>query len=224
MSRSFVDSATRSTGHESYRTFSVVPATVMETVCTEENGGSQGRVKVKLLSLGAERQPWARVATPMAGPDRGLYIMPQVEDEVLVAFNLGDVNEAYVIGCLWNGQDRPPIQAPEDAVNKRIWRTPEGHVIELDDGELQSIKITNIAGHKVTLGQKEIALETSGGLKVTIDEDARKITVEASDIVLQATDGAISLQAKTIQIQGDELVQLSGGASCTIDASLVRIN
>ena len=52
---------------------------------------------------------WARLSTPMAGNDRGLVLIPEVGDEVLVAFEREDLRFPYVLGGLWNGQDKPPI-------------------------------------------------------------------------------------------------------------------
>ena len=96
-------------------------------------------------------EPWVRVAVPVAGSNRGFWLIPQVNDEVLVAFDGGDVNSPYVIGSLWNGSDRPPTTSSEDARSKTILHTPRGHVIELDDDQ-QTVKITTSGNQKATLG------------------------------------------------------------------------
>ena len=81
-----------------------------------------GRVKLKLPWLSEDIEThWARVATPMAGNGRGLYVLPDVDDEVLVAFEHGMVEFPYVLGSLWNGKDTPP-ETNEDGKNNR--RTP----------------------------------------------------------------------------------------------------
>src|ERR1700681_1734571 len=68
----------------------------------------QGRVKVCFPRLpGKPESDWARVAQPAAGPGRGFYWLPEVNDEVLVAFERGQANLPYVIGALWNGKDQP---------------------------------------------------------------------------------------------------------------------
>src|SRR5258706_10454277 len=59
-------------------------------------------------------EPWARVASPMAGMGRGTYFIPQVGDEVLVAFNQGDIREPYILGALWSSVDKPPALLPAD--------------------------------------------------------------------------------------------------------------
>jgi uncharacterized protein involved in type VI secretion and phage assembly len=64
----------------------------------------QGRVKICFPWLpGKPESDWARVAQPAAGPGRGFYWVPAVNDEVLVAFERGAPNHPYVIGSLWNG-------------------------------------------------------------------------------------------------------------------------
>ena len=75
------------------------------------------------------------MAALSAGSERGGYFIPQVGDEVLVAFNQGDVKEPYILGTLWNGRDKPPSPAPTDPAQKRAIRTPIGHEVLLDDAE-----------------------------------------------------------------------------------------
>ena len=76
-----------------------------------------GKVKLKFPWLhesdGGERESnWARIATAMAGNDRGTFLMPEVGDEVIVAFEKGSFDHPYVIGFLWNGKDKPPKKDP----------------------------------------------------------------------------------------------------------------
>ena len=67
------------------------------------------RVKVKFPWLDSDfESDWARVVAPDAGPERGFYWLPEIDDEVLVAFEHGDMNKPYILGRLWNGQDKPP--------------------------------------------------------------------------------------------------------------------
>ena len=76
----------------------------------------------------------------MAGKERGFFFMPEVDDEVLVAFDHGDVNFPYVVGVLWNNTDKPPKGTKESVfdsnkkvVNERVIRSRSGHLIVLDD-------------------------------------------------------------------------------------------
>jgi Type VI secretion system/phage-baseplate injector OB domain len=72
-----------------------------------------GRVQVQLPFIDSlDLSPWARVAVPMAGLLHGTYFIPNIGDEVLVAFEHGDVNAPYIIGCLWNAMAPPPLPSP----------------------------------------------------------------------------------------------------------------
>src|SRR5262249_4804575 len=91
-----------------------------------------GRVRV-LADIVDSLQPlpWARVAVPMAGPLAGSYAIPNLGDEVLVAFENADVDSPYVLGCLWNGVQRPPLASPIPQV--RAWRTPIANQLVFTD-------------------------------------------------------------------------------------------
>jgi len=83
---------------------------ILVGVVTDNNDPDKmGRVKVKYPTLTEDHTSfWARLASPMAGKQRGLYILPEIDDEVLVAFEHGDIHRPYVIGMLWNGKDALP--------------------------------------------------------------------------------------------------------------------
>jgi uncharacterized protein involved in type VI secretion and phage assembly len=182
---------------------------------------SLGRVQIS-LPWQPDLEPWAPVAVLSAGDDRGTWFMPQVGDEVLVAFEQGDVLAPYVIGSLWNGTDSPPATAPTDAVARRIIKTPAGHEIELDDTQ-QSITITSSSDQKVTITPDAIELDAgSGAAKATL-QTAGTITLEAAtQIELKAT--SISLKATTLELSGDASTTLKASGTCTVQGALVRIN
>src|SRR5712692_8539379 len=93
-----------------------------------------GRIKVQLPRLpDGPESDWARVAQPAAGAGRGFYWLPEVGDEVLVAFELGQANRPYVLGALWNGKDKPMNGAYADDNTTRMIQTKSGHKIVLCD-------------------------------------------------------------------------------------------
>lgn len=182
---------------------------------------SQGRVQVRLPGLPIE-PPWARVAVPDAGSARGMFFMPQVDDEVLVAFEHGDVTRPYVIGSLWNGTDSPPASAPTDPRFKRIIKTPKGHVIEFDDAE-QTITITSSTKQKIEFTQDKIELSAgSGASKLTLNTDG-SVTVRATTtMTLEAQ--SLKLSATSIEIDAKGTAKLSSSGACTIQGSIVKVN
>jgi uncharacterized protein involved in type VI secretion and phage assembly len=134
-----------------------------EVVSVDDRHG-EGRVRVKFRWLGGNNEGyWAPVASLMAGPGRGTWFMPREGDECLVAFDKGAVNHPYIIGFLWNGQDRPPETNP----NKRMIKSVKGHVITLDDSDGgEKIVVTSKSGLTITLddtpGEEKIQLEGGG--------------------------------------------------------------
>lgn len=196
---------------------SVAVAEVIENIDT--TGGA--RVKLRLPWLPGY-EPWARVSAVFAGSDSGAFFIPQPGDEVLVAFNQGDVREPYVLGSLWNGQDGPPVDAPIDAVAKRVVVTPGGHRIELDDLE-QSVKIETSTGQRVVLETAKIELETAkGAAKLTLETSGR-VAISANT-ALEIKAPSIKLEGTNVEVKGTASGTFDGGASCTVKGAVVRIN
>src|SRR5262245_16193614 len=103
-------------------------------VTNNQDPDKLGRVKVRFPWLSeSDESWWARVATPMAGKDRGAYFLPEVDDEVLVAFEHGQVDHPFVIGCLWNGKDDAPESNADGENNHRTIKSRSGHVLRFND-------------------------------------------------------------------------------------------
>ena len=178
----------------------------------------QARVQLRLPWLPGYL-PWARVAVPSAGDKRGVFFIPQVGDEVLVAFNQGDVREPFVIGSLWNGKDAPPA---DDAQAKRVVRTPAGHEIEFDD-VFKSIVITSCGGQKVTLDDDGIVLDSGKGkVKLTLSAKG-EVTLEAKSISLEATERA-TLKASSMKLESKFNIEVKAGGECAVIGQPVRLN
>lgn len=182
----------------------------------------QARVQLRLPWLpGIE--PWARVAVPMAGDSRGTFIIPQVGDEVLVAFNHGDPRDPYVLGSLWNGSDRPPATSPTDPANKIVVRTPRGHEIELDD-MTGSVTVTTPSKQRITLSTDGIELSAGDGAATISLSASGAITVEGrSSIELKAPTVTVSASAAA-EVSGDASVKVTSSGECSVSGSIVRIN
>jgi hypothetical protein len=166
---------------------------------------NRGRVKLKYPWLSDDHQThWARIATPMAGGGRGFHFLPEISDEVLVAFEHGDIHKPYVIGCLWNGVD-DPVEANSKAVdggkvNRRSIKTRIGHTLLLDDtsgkGEMS---LTTCNGHKVVLDDAglNIKVKTKLGHEVLLDDAGKQISIKdmtsANSIVISSVDGSITM-------------------------------
>lgn len=177
-----------------------------------------GRVQVQLPFVDSvDLSPWARVAVLMAGPLHGSYFLPNVGDEVLVAFEHGDVNAPYVIGSLWNAMAPPPLASPVPQV--RTLRTPAGNQITFVEAP-PAITISTLAGQTVNLSPAGVQVNAAGAV-VSITPAA--VTITAPTIALNATQ-AINLAAPTVAIKAGSAVSITSGTSCSVTAPTVRIN
>jgi len=189
---------------------------------------AEARVQVRIPALPAYK-PWARIAAPGGGPGRGFFWVPQIDDEVLVAFNQNDERDAYVLGGLWNTLDRPPAPLPTDAITKKVIKTGTNltpglsHEVEFDDA-LQSITIKSSTGHKITLGPKQIELrDATGTLTITLDSVTQSVSIQAlKKLTLQA--GEISIQAiKGVDVKG-ATINLTSAAACQVQGQPIKLN
>jgi uncharacterized protein involved in type VI secretion and phage assembly len=167
-------------------------------------------------------EPWARVATVSAGNGRGTYFIPQIGDEVLVAFNHGDIREPYVIGSLWNGADTPPVSDLTAPVTTRVIRTPGKHQIVFDDAQ-QSITVNTQAGHRIEIGPTKIEVATGKNEAAIVLDSEGKLSIRAqSSLELKAQ--SILIEGSQVSVKCDATAEIDGGGLCEIKAALVTIN
>ncbi len=144
-----------------------------------------GRVELEYQGI-SEQPPKsrpARIAVPMAGPERGFQFLPEKGDEVLVAFKNGDENFPFVIGFLWNGNQKPPRQ---EAAQRTI-KTVSGHVLEFNDKE----------------GEEKISLLFKGK-KPSIVLEEKKIEIKIDDNnFIEISSTGISVKGSNVTIEGN---------------------
>jgi phage protein D/phage baseplate assembly protein gpV len=173
------------------------PGLVIGVVTDNQDPEGWGRVKVKYPWLSPDHaSDWARVVAPGAGADRGIEFLPEIDDEVLVGFEMGDIGHPYVLGGLWNGQDAPP-QKSSDAiasgkVQKRIVRSRTGHQVVLDDAD---------GGGSITIADKNgntIALDTAtNALSMKVSGD---ITLDAGGQITIKGAGPVTVKGAVINL------------------------
>jgi len=154
----------------------------------------------------------------MAGKDRGAYFLPEVDDEVLVAFEHGHVDHPYVLGCLWNGQDTAPENNNDGENNHRTIKSRSGHVVRLNDA----------AGSETI----EI-IDKSEKNKIVINTAENSITIEAkSDIKIKSAMGKLTMEANGIEIKSNAGVtvqatlsmDLKANAQVTVKGATINLN
>jgi len=173
-----------------------------------------GRVKVRFPWLSdKEETRWARVLTPMAGRGRGLYILPEVDDEVLVAFEHGDMNFPYVLGALWNGKDKPPGSNKDGKNNFRTLKSRSGHVITLDDTEGKEKIIVRDKTEK-----NEIVVDSQkNSLTVKVDGD---LTIESRGaITVKSSGGDIRIECRNLAVETKQNCEIKASGNFTVQAN-----
>lgn len=178
---------------------------------------SISRVKVELPFIGdGEQSGWARVAVPMAGSSYGTYFIPNIGDEVLVAFEQGDINAPYILGSLWNASARPPVASPLE----QHWmiKTRSGSTIDIAE-QPPSITIETPSGQKIEMSAQGITVKT-GTSSVELTADA--VSVKGTRINLEGTS-SINLSAPIVRIKGTTTT-VEASTVCNIKGALVNIN
>jgi uncharacterized protein involved in type VI secretion and phage assembly len=222
-----------------------LPSAVIGLVTNNTDPDGLGRVKVKFPWLDdTEESWWARPASPMAGASRGLYILPEINDEVLVTFEHGEITRPFILGGLWNGQDAPPKTNNEvvtsSKVNERLWKTRAGHTISLDDTE-GSEKVTIVdktENNKIVIdsANNSIALTAAGDVTITATGkvavnatgdatvDAQNATVTSKQNATVTANAQLKMHGATVAIEADAQLELKSAGVLTVKGSVVMIN
>ncbi len=228
---------------------------VQIAIVTDNNDpDDMSRVKVKFPWREDEESFWARVIHPDAGKDKGIYTLPDVDDEVLVGFEFGDFSRPIVLGSLYNGKDTP-IRPGSDMVKNgknmlKVIQTTGGNVIEIDDTDgSQKITITQKDGKNsvvlsldgpsisilsdggsISLKAKSISLETDSG-DIELKSGGKLSAQSQSDTEIKAT-GALKAQGMNVEIKAQAngkfetgaMLDIKGGAMVNVKGAMINLN
>ncbi|MDV3348212.1 type IV secretion protein Rhs [Leptolyngbyaceae cyanobacterium CCMR0082] len=202
-----------------------------------------GRVRVKLPTLTEDHMSnWARVVSMGAGPSRGVDWLPEINDEVLVAFEHGDIHRPYILGGVWNGKDAPPEKTEETIANGKVrlrtLKTRLGHTlqfVEEDKGDSKKgVYLTTVDKHQLHFNDtdkyidlktkdghelkfddknKKIELKTKNGHQISMDDNGKKVDIISTGS-LNAKSGT-SGNSEKININGGEIT-LTGATKITL--------
>lgn len=172
---------------------------------------SQGRVKLRFPWLDdAYVSDWTRTVQ-FGGVRGGGVIGPDVGDEVLVAFDRGTLDHPYVIGGLYNGEDRP---GPNDVP-----------LYNGTSGKSSRHTLADRSGNRIDLldqrnGARRSGVRLSTGddrLTVNLDRTGTSITVDSMGSVTIKGTTSVSVEA------GGDLTLKSGGAMSLKSAGVLDI-
>jgi uncharacterized protein involved in type VI secretion and phage assembly len=215
----------------------VVPAIVSNI----DDPAGLGRMKVTFPWMGEQAEsPWARVAMAGAGNERGFVFLPEVGDEVLVAFDHGDPRMPYIVGGLYNGRDAMPVEAVRNGeVVVRTLVSRHGHRVELHDadevvtiatGDGKQTIVLDQASGKVTInttGNVEVAAEQAltidAATGITLQSDG-ELTLKANGISLDAGAGSLTAKGVSTKLEGSGSTEVTSSGTLTVRGAVVNIN
>ena len=205
---------------------------VVGLVTNNKDPDDLGRVKVKYPWLGDNiESDWIRLSSPMAGSGRGFLYLPEVNDEVLIAFEHGDVHHPYIVGALWSSTDKPlkknsEVVGSDGKVNQRLIQTRAGHVILFDDkqGE-EKVSITSKSGHTVILddksGSESITIkDKSGNNKMVIDSTKNSMAINVNGDFTVEAKGKVSIKStQAMALESMAKATVKGTAGLSLDGT-----
>lgn len=210
-------------------------------------------VKVRYPTMGdSVESHWARVATPGAGASRGLTFLPEINDEVIVGFEGGDVRRPVVLGALFNGKDLPDVYGNEgQKITKRRITSRLGHFIELADGQGdpdQAVTVSLAGGqHTLKLAKNGLTGTVPSGMPISLKAGSAEltigadggITIQGSTVTIKATSGEVNvsgmsitqkattnleLSASMATVKANAKAEISSSGITAISGSMVKIN
>lgn len=156
------------------------------------------RVKIKLPWLSADDTTFfARIAVPMAGAKRGTYFLPEVDDQVLVVFEHGDIERPIIIGALWNSPQEPPQQNTSGKNEIKVLKSKAGSRIVMSDTD---------GSEKVTIVDK------TKKNQIVLDSANKKVLIECEGDIEIKAQGAVRMHGSSVLIKSDGEIKGKGGA------------
>ncbi len=162
-----------------------------------------GRVRVKFLwqEGSKEKSPWIRVASPYTGKDKGFYIIPEVEDQVLVAFENNNPDKPYVLTGMYNGDAKPE------------WFDPKNHYKGFKSKGKNEWKFDDKKEAILIHAPKEMTL--SAGKTITIKTGGKGDSV----INIDVGDGTVNVSAKTVNVDAKQTIKMESGKEVKIEGT-----
>jgi uncharacterized protein involved in type VI secretion and phage assembly len=176
------------------------------------------RVRVRLpWHSDSDTSYWARIATPMGGPEQGAYFLPEIDDEVLVGAEFGDPTHLYVLGALWSGRLKPPETNADGRNDRRLVRSRAGHQLTFNDGDDKpEVELKLADGKRLLIERQGVTLEDEVGNRLRIESNSGEVSVKAAL--------SLKLEAQSISLQAGASLELKSSGVVKINGAIVQIN
>jgi phage protein D/phage baseplate assembly protein gpV len=208
------------------RTSQLWGGVVVGLVTNNNDPNNTGRVKVKFPWLDdALESNWAPITAVGAGKSYGFMWLPEINDEVLVAFEHGDFDYPYVVGSVWNGQDKPPEQASAAVANGKVvvrtLKTTAGHIIRLTEksGDKKIEIIDSTTQTQITLDEtnKKITIKSTGDIELNA---TGKMDIKAAqDITMSSSGGNVKIEGLQVSVNGKTSVEVKSNGTGTVQST-----
>jgi len=185
-----------------------------------------GTYEVNYLTMGSgEPSAPARVMMPMAGSKRGMYFFPEVGDEVIIAFESGDVNLPVILGATWNENGEPPDQAqPSPENNFRTIVSRSGHELTFDDSPgTGKITLKTKSGHQLVMDDTppgKITFSSAGGCKIEMNDAPGSLKISAP-FSIEISAPTLKLSATNMAINAPAGFQINTTGSVTASTVVI---
>ncbi|AEK61871.1 phage baseplate assembly protein V [Collimonas fungivorans] len=195
---------------EGFSSGSMTLGVTLGTVSDTKDDKGWGRVKVNFVLKGQEIESgWLQVMSFFAGPGYGAFFLPQPGDSALLAFADGDASQAYVLGFMWNGVQKPPLEVAQQQ-DVRVIKTKGGKTITLDDSEKENITIADSKNNRIVIdtANNKISISSEGDFAISAKGT---LTISGAQVVVQNTAGSVmaDLSSSAMQLQGGQSIKLS---------------
>lgn len=213
---------------------SKVAGVVLGVVTNNKDPEKLGRVKLRLpWNNRDEESDWIRIAALMAGKEMGIFFLPDVGDQVLVAFDNGDKSFPYVIGAIWDSQNKPPETNSDGKNNVKLIKSRSGHKIIIDDnaeGKKEMLVIQTKSGHKIALddsqGQEMIEIKDKSGKGfIKIDSAKNELTISSGGktSIKDSSGNSIQMESGKIAVSSQSELAISSQAKLSLKAQIIEI-
>src|SRR5215468_4899223 len=195
-------------------------------VDNKDGEGNPGyRVKVKFPWLNEQETTfWARIAVPMGGSGRGTYVLPELDDQVLVVFEHGDFHRPIVIGALWSKKQEPVEVNQSGKNNTKLIKSRCGHRIIFDDkqGAEKITIVDKTKKNKIVLDSvnKLVKIESDGDIEVT----AKTNVIMHSNALKVGTSEGLTGKGASLLTHSQKTFWLKASSGITIGGGNTTIN